>query len=282
LHRNNRDFILFRFFLKSSGHRDEPQWQADFMKYDELHSYSNGENITIALIDSGISEFQEDEIDKSVVFAEDSVEYDTNGHGTMMLSLLRGYDDLVDGISPNATVYSYKVVGDTGVIHGDVLAKAIEQAHTDGVDLINISLGSYLENDTVLEALKNAWQDGIIIVASAGDYGANDMLFPANSEYVISVGAVNETGNVWDDTNLYTECDILAPGVSILTIDNNESTYYSTGTSQATAITSGYIALLLSYAKSNGVELGFDDVCAKLHRINNKESTYLSELMNLS
>lgn len=251
------------------------------MQYDELHSYSNGESVTIALIDSGVSEFQQDELTKSVTFADDTTENDTNGHGTMMLSLIRGYEDSIDGISPDAAVYSYKIVGDSGKIHSELLAKAINEAHADNVDIINISLGSYLENDDVVKAIKAAWEDGIVIVASAGDYGANDMLFPANSEYTISVGAIEETGRAWDSNNKPSECDILAPGVSILTVDNSKSTYYSSGTSQASALISGYIALVLSYAESNEVELSFNDICEILHRINRGESTYLSELSNI-
>lgn len=252
------------------------------MQYRELHNYSKGENITIALIDSGISEFQQNDVQQNVILAEDVTDYDTNGHGTMMLSLLRGYQDSVSGISENATVYSYKVVNGSGKIQGDVLAEAIEQAHTDEVDIINISLGSYLENDDVLQALQDAYQDGIIIVASAGDYGTNDMLFPANAEFVISVGAIDASGNVWENTNLHTACDILAPGVSILTLDNSGQTYDSSGTSQATVLTTGYIALLLSYSRKNGVELEYDDICEKLHRINRGESTYLMELGNIA
>lgn len=134
------------------------------MQFDLLHDYSKGEDVTIALIDSGISEFQKEDVKKNVILAEDSTEYDSNGHGTMMMSLLCGYKNSVPGIAQNATVYSYKVVGKSGKIHGDVLADAINMAHTDCVDIINISLGSYLENDEVLAALKTAWQDGIIRV----------------------------------------------------------------------------------------------------------------------
>lgn len=252
------------------------------MQYHELHHYSNGENITIALIDSGISEYQKDCVQKNVAIVEDTTVYDTNGHGTMMLSLIRGSSDLLSGISPNVAVYSYKVVAADGIIRGGALKEAIDQAHADGVDIINISLGSYLEQEDVLQALNAAWRDGIIIIASAGDYGTNDMLFPARADYVISVGAVDGSNNVWERTNLPSGCDILAPGVSILTMDFAQQAFFSSGTSQATALISGYVSLLLSYSQEKGVNLGYRDICEKLHRINSGESTYLMELVNIA
>ena len=285
-------FSLFSiFFLNSNSNIDSitelsdnttsSQWQVDFMDYNELHKYSTGENTVIALIDSGISEFQSSTINKNVKESIDDSIYDVNGHGTMMYSLLSGYENEILGISPNAQINSYKVVDKTGVINGDVLANAIISAHKDDVDIINISLGSFHSNPKVKKAIDDAVNDGIIVIASSGDYAANDMLFPANQENVISVGAIDEHKKVWNQSNAYESCDILAPGVDILTLDANKKIFNSTGTSQATALISGYVSLILSYAKEKGCNIDYCDILEKVHRISKCESTYLYELVNI-
>lgn len=251
------------------------------MEYEKLHQYSTGENIVIALIDSGISEFQVENINKNIEKTTSNSMYDINGHGTMMCSILSGYNNEIEGIAPNAKINSYKVVGKDGAIKGDNLANAIIEAHKDNVDIINISLGSFHSNKKVKKAIDDAINDGIIVIASSGDYEAKDMLFPANQENVISVGAIDKNQDIWQNSNAYESCDILAPGVDILVIDNNQKIFSSTGTSQATALISGYVSLILSYAKEKECNIDYYDILEKVHRISKCESTYLYELVNI-
>ena len=248
------------------------------MDYNKLHQYSTGEDIVIALIDSGISEFQVEQINKNVEKSTDESIYDINGHGTMMCSILLGYNNEIVGIAPNAKINSYKVVGEDGTINGDNLANAIIEANNDNVDIINISLGNFHSNKKVKKAIDAATDDGIIVIASSGDYEAEDMLFPANQENVISVGAIDKNKNIWQNTNDYESCDILAPGVDILVINNNQKIFSSTGTSQATAIISGYVSLILSYAKKNECNIDYNYILEKIHKISNGKSTYLNEI----
>ncbi|MDE6231899.1 MAG: S8 family serine peptidase [Lachnospiraceae bacterium] len=148
------------------------------MNYDVLHNYSTGETQTIAFIDSGISDFQLSRINKNCSFVKDVSEYDTNGHGTMMCSIILGYDDIV-GIAPHVKLNSYKVVGSSGKIEPEILSEAIHMAVQDNVTIINISLGSYFDNEFVKDAIIKAYDSGITVVASTGDYETGDMLFPA-------------------------------------------------------------------------------------------------------
>lgn len=251
------------------------QWQVEQLNYEKMHLKSNGSSQTIAIIDSGISEFQKSQVISNVNFTQDNTDFDTNGHGTMMCSLLLGYKENITGIAPEANIRIYKVVSADGKIEAEILAKAINKAIDDNVTIINISLGSYKLNDDVREAINRAYQNEIIVVAASGDYNANDMLYPAKMEQVVSVGAINEKGIVWEDTNAIQECDILAPGVSVLTINNEKDVFLTNGTSQATAIISGYISLLKDYSEVKGKELMFSDIQSILGEINHGKASYL-------
>ena len=248
-------------------------WQRWYMEYDSLHRNSKGESQIIALIDSGISGFQIQKVKKYFDLTDEKSGIDNNGHGTMMCSLILGDNELL-GIAPEALIYSYKVVGSSGKVEPQILAKAINQAINDKVTIINISLGSYFDNAEIQKAIKDAYQAGIVLVAASGDYETSDMLYPARYNECISVGAIDKDNKIWEGTNAEKDCDILAPGVDINTTLNTGEMSITTGTSQSTALISGYIALIKDYALNNGCELHQEDIKKILHKIKDNKLSY--------
>lgn len=258
--------------------RKSKNWHEDYMEYETLHRKTKGKSQVIALIDSGISDFQKPKVDVSYNVANNSNDLDENGHGTMMCSLILGADNLL-GIAPKAKVYSYKVVDETGKVEPEILSAAIDNAIKDDVTIINISLGSYFDNEKIKKSINNAIKSGIIVVASSGDYETDDMLYPAKYEDCISVGAIDNKLDVWEGTNAINQCDILAPGVNVYTMLNTGDLAPTTGTSQSTALISGYIALIKDYGINCGIDLNVKDVKEILKNINDNKMTY-SEGLN--
>lgn len=74
--------------------------------------------------------------------------------------------------------------------------------------------------------------------------------------------------------NAEKDCDILAPGVDINTTLNTGEMSITTGTSQSTALISGYIALIKDYALNNGCELHQEDIKKILHKIKDNKLSY--------
>jgi minor extracellular serine protease Vpr len=95
------------------------------------------------------------------------------------------------GVAPKADIYSYRVFGCTGST--DVTVDAINMAFDDGVDVINMSLGSSFgtADDASAVASTNVAKAGVIVVASAGNSGASQYITgsPATGSGVISVAA---------------------------------------------------------------------------------------------
>lgn len=268
---SNEDTTEINYSMKSEN------WHEDFMQYADLHSKTEGKSQIIALIDSGISEFQENKVDKNYNMISSEDVYDENGHGTMMCSLIIGGEGL-QGISPQTKIYSYKVVDKSGKVTPEILADAIDKAVKDNVTIINISLGSYFDNKRIKESVKGAIESGIIVVASSGDYETEDMLYPAKYNNCISVGAIDENIHVWKKTNAKDQCDILAPGVDINTILNTGELEKTNGTSQSTALISGYIALIKDYARMCDIDIKTSQIKKILIDINNKKISYLEGL----
>lgn len=122
----------------------------------------------------------------------------------------------VRGVAPGADLYVYRVLGPGGSGSEENVIAGVEQAVNDGLDVINLSLGSDTndQNSADAIALNNAVLAGVVVVASNGNNGPNDFTTgtPAASEMAISVGASTAPGSVG-----------LATGVSSVT----GSTYYN-------------------------------------------------------
>ncbi len=165
--------------------------------------------------------------------------HDADGHGTHVATIVAG--NAVDatllgtrvahvsGIAPRARVAIYKACW---VIAGDVhstcatsdLARAIDDAVADGVDIINYSVGS-LETDLTAPddiALLNAFDAGVLTVVAAGNDGPNlgTIGSPSSDPWVLTVAASSQTGNFFDDG-----IEITAPADLAGTISMREASF---------------------------------------------------------
>ena len=84
----------------------------------------------------------------------------------------------ISGVAPKAWLGSYKVFGSPGVNDGateSAILKALDDAVADGMDVINISLGSNLTplpaNDPEVAAIERASALGVIVVVASGNNG---------------------------------------------------------------------------------------------------------------
>lgn len=202
---------------------------------------------------------------------------DAFGHGTHMASIAA---DSEDGIAPGARLVNLKVGAVDGAVDVSQVIAAIDWAvqhrNTDGLNIrvINLAFGTdsvqSAQADPLSHAVESAWRNGIVVVTSVGNNGGR-IEMPAANPYVVAVGAyhMKESTGPSDDllpdfsaraaTSTDRAPDLLAPGVSILglrvpgsTIDvENPGAAYQerwmrgTGTSQAAAVVSGAVALLL-------------------------------------
>jgi subtilisin family serine protease len=127
------------------------------------------------------------------------------GHGTATAMTAAGVSTVgplatISGVAPKAWLGSYKVFGTPGVNDStteDAILKAIDDAVTDGMDVINLSLGTdlvtRLSDDPEVQMLEAAASLGVVVVAAAGNDGPDPgtISSPAVGPSVIAVGATN-------------------------------------------------------------------------------------------
>ncbi|MEG0431096.1 MAG: S8 family serine peptidase [Anaerovoracaceae bacterium] len=128
------------------------------------------------------------------------------------------------------------------VVRSSKLSEGIDYAVSIGAKVINLSLGFEKSSGYLEEACAKAEAAGITVVSSAGNYGNKKAFYPADYDSVISVIAVNKSNQKESYSNYGNE-DVSAPGQSIYSTINNGYGYKS-GTSMASAIVSGIVAMM--------------------------------------
>ena len=230
---------------------------------DDIHKNEGitGAGIRVAVIDTGIDhthpEFKKYLDDKGLVPGWDFWHNVTpsHPHGTSVSGALIA-------MAPDIELYNYRINVTGGGGGGDVM-DALERAHSDDIDIINLSFGTAGGHpfDPITYAINLAVLDGMIAVAAAGNSGTNGAFTvetPAAGPLLISAGAGTAGGSGSSTDNIasfssrgpvrqtyHIKPDIIAPGQAIYTTQLHGGYADSNGTSFAAPIISGIAALML-------------------------------------
>lgn len=146
----------------------------------------------IALIDTGVNDSRAEAY--SVIGSETK---DDNGHGTKML-------DIVLRENPKAKIISIKAMDESGRGQLSAIYSAVALAIEKKADIINLSLSAFStsENSALKEIIETALDQGIVVVAAAGNSGKDASLYiPGNIYGVTTIGSVDEEGNLKSSSN---------------------------------------------------------------------------------
>lgn len=205
------------------------QWEKNYLNningqaFWDMEIDSSG--IKIAVIDSGLTSSHQD-IDYDHILAGydyDSDTADTSdavGHGTQVIGILSAISNNNTGIAglvSGTDVVPLKV-SSTSSADLDVVVKAIYEAvDTYEVQVINLSLGFKTESEVLNTAITHAIEKNVIVVASAGNDGTDELVYPAACDGVIGVGAVDVNNTVRSSSQKNDSVFVTAPGENIYT-----------------------------------------------------------------
>ena len=280
LHRNN-DELLAKVFphrtyqLMHQGDESNQAPHFDVLNMSGAWQHSTGEGISVAVIDTGIDYYHEgflgivSERSYNAMTFEVGLEHvlDSDGHGTSVASVIKHrYDGLAhQGIAPDVELIVIKT-SDYDTIYQSELDEAIHYAMQENVDVINMSLGApaYFFFDEFMAQsialLEAAIEQGIIIVAAAGNESSTSKVYPASHPKVLSVGATTFEGDELAQYSNYGRyVDVVAPG-RIETLEVGGGTEVVQGTSISAPAVAGVVALYLSL----NPEASFEEVYGML------------------
>lgn len=244
--------------------------------WEKIPQSQNCQSVTVAVVDTGVNynnlDFKGSGYNNMWIaadrpnFGEDFVDndldpMDANGHGTHVAGIIgaRGNNGVgTSGVCWQASIMAVRVLDSTGSGATADIADGINFAVSRGAKIINLSLGATLPagmHDLVFEnAVKNAANSGVLVVAAAGNNGLNldtttynDIpcsLSGSSVPNLICVAALNQDGTLASYSNYgATHVHFGAPGTNIL------SSWFGTNTP---VITNGFD----TYVKANFAILG--------------------------
>ena len=194
--------------IESSTPPDDPLWASDpltgvgqwnmrVIDADEAWRIHVGaHNTVVAILDTGVfSEHQDLDANYEpggydwVNVDEDP--HDDHGHGSWVAGIIAAETGNGYGVAGLAQVLimAEKVLDERGVgTLSDVISGLVHSADL-GVDVINMSFGTYYYSEALEEAVNYAWGKGCILVASAGNEGTDTPQYPAALEKVLAVAS---------------------------------------------------------------------------------------------
>lgn len=194
----------------------------------------NLNKVTIAVIDSGVSLKADRILPGYNILDQSRNTYDDIGHGSDVASIILKS-------CPNAYILPIKIVSENGYQDPKELAAAVCWAIEKKTDIINISLGTDVENEDVRYQISRAIERNIPVICSAGNSGDDqNLMFPARLTNVISVVS-RDINNVDEGfSNRSKKKSFSAPGVHIKTVGDK----YVSGTSFSSAFVSGVVGIV--------------------------------------
>lgn len=240
-------------------------------------------DIVIAVIDTGADLDHEDLAAKLItVYDWDWVDDDDSaddehtsngwGHGTHVAGIAAGATDNSVGIAGmgwKSTILPLRILDAAGDGSDADLVAAIVYAADHGAHVINMSLGGTGPCEAVVQAgVDYAYEQGLVLVAAAGNTEGQTENFPANCQHVLGVSATDPDDGFASFSNYGNHVLISAPGSGIFSTRMGGGYEYKSGTSMATPFVAGLAALVFAHYPDytpdqvasaildNGVDLG--------------------------
>ena len=185
---------------------------------------------------------------------------DDREHGTHCAGIAAAVNNAegVIGVSPETTLHAVKVLDCRGSGKYSDIAAALTYVADQGWDVASMSIGGDTSSQTLHNACKYAYDNGVLLVASAGNEGCEGCVrYPARFPEVIAVSATTKEDTITSFSSTGPEVELAAPGNLIYsTIPGGYET--KSGTSMACPHVSGSGAQLMARGYNNANAVTYD------------------------
>ena len=230
------------------------QWHISKISAPAAWDTSHGDGVVIAILDTGVTCTHPDLAGKCVSAGRDFINNDDDasddhGHGTHVAGIAAASTNNGiggAGVGYNARVLPVKVLGANGSGPTTAIARGIDWASQQpGVRVINMSLGAELGHSDALmaDAVNLARSRGVAVIAAAGNGATSTFTTPAAEAGVIGICATDPTDQRATFSNYGPNSKLCAPGAQILSTVKNGTYEAWSGTSMASPVAAGVMAL---------------------------------------
>lgn len=212
---------------------------------------SQGAGITIAILDTGIDSTHPDLAGKIVsgwnFYDNNSNTTDVNGHGTAVAGAAAASSNNGIGVSAmagQAKIMPVRIASPEATAYGSTIAQGLTWAADRGVRVANISYANVPASSTIINAAQYMKNKGGLVIVAAGNSGKNEGFTPTTSMIPVSATNSTDTKTSWSSFGNYVA--LSAPGINIWTTYRNASYGTAWGTSLASPVVAGAVALMMS------------------------------------
>lgn len=251
-------------------------WGIQLLGIPALWKSTKGAGVKVAVFDTGATPGHPDLRDaitktKDFTRSRNGVA-DIQGHSTHCCGTIgaRANNTGVIGVAPECELLVGKVLGDDGSGDMDTIVAGLEWAASEGAQVISMSLGAPSGSPRLQQACQTLARNGIFLVAAAGNEGPSldTVGYPALYDEVLAVGAIDQNKKVADFSSRGAAVDIVAPGVDIISCYPPKNLAKLSGTSMATPLVAGVVALLIAHRReaNQPAIASMQELIAILHR----------------
>jgi len=233
--------------------------------------------VTVGVIDTGVGPHRDINLvaGRNTVTGEPATLFgDWMGHGTHVAGLIGAHGTPPDGIrgmAPDARIMAYRVFSPvTKTASNYAILKSMIFAAEQKCDIVNLSLAQRVRDVVVEEAVRDARDQGMLVIVAAGNSGRQSVSFPAAYPGATAVSALGsektfppqslpeadigrppQSVRTPDEfiaafSNFGRQIAIVGPGVGIVSTLPNDAFGMFSGTSMAAPVIAGAAACLLS------------------------------------
>lgn len=236
----------------------EVDYSVKYVQGVEAQKINNASSIIVAVLDTGVDKNHED-LDKQIIGGRNftggnSSDFtDRQGHGTHTAGSVAATNNSVGVVgSSQAKLWIGKVLGDDGSGSNDIIANGIVASVQAGAKVISMSLGGPQPSQAIHQAVRHALSHGVAVVAAAGNDGGTQPNYPAGYPGVIPVTAMDQNyqkANFSSYGQHVAERGMTCPGVNVISTMPGGRYGPMSGTSMATPVCAGVIALAIAANK---------------------------------
>ncbi|MFP9130481.1 S8 family peptidase [Niallia sp. BSM11] len=229
-------------------------------EYQTLKIEKGISQIKVGIIDSGVDRSHPglNNVNKCISLIDSEPEVDLAGHGTMIAGQISG-NGIIPGIAPEIEIISYKITNHKNQSKIPFFIEALESALNDGLSVLNMSFGFYLESDleqnSQIEKLEMLFDElykrDVICISSSGYKGEDSRHYPSSFENVLSCQGLNKSG---EKVNSNISADFCLP-----TGDYDVNPIFDSNSTKEIEFVPVYLPIELSHniSKHTGLPLGY-------------------------
>jgi thermitase len=227
------------------------QWHIPKIGASAAWDVSQGANVTIAILDSGVLSTHADLAARIVpgwnFYDNNSNTADATGHGTSVAGAAAAMTNNgigVSGVAGSARIMPIRVSDATGYAFYSTIAQGVTYAADKGARVANASFAGVFRSASVQSAAQYLKGKGGLLFVSAGNSNINENA-PANSA-MIPVAATDSSDRKASFSAYGDYVAMAAPGVGIYTTGRDGGYRSASGTSFSSPITAGVAALMMA------------------------------------